>query len=84
MINRIQERIKEQKTGHRQQDGRLVAYCISNYSNSEVEEALQLKIKHFHIGFLKNNLILLKETYFGTSLVVQWLRIHLPVQRTWV
>ena len=28
--------------------------------------------------------ILIQKSLFGTSLVVQWLRIHLPVQGTWV
>ena len=31
-----------------------------------------------------NNKLFLEEKFWGTSLVVQWLRIHLPVQGTGV
>ena len=38
---------------------------------------------HFRITSVRGSQVLLQKSYGGISLVVQWLRIHLPMQGMW-
>ena len=57
---------------------------MKRYSTSLVIKKVQIKIKMKRYHCTLNKTANIKKTDIGTSRVVQWLRIHLPIQGTQV
>ena len=55
------------------------------YDSMSFDKHIQLyNHNHSHRNMCKSDFLILKKIIEGTSLAVQWLRLHLPLQGVWV